>query len=52
MFFGFNLEYGLIFKLGKDIVTDWMKYIVWQILAVAKSQITEMIAQIRWRPDS
>ena len=25
-FFRFNLEYGLIFKLRKEVVTDWMEY--------------------------
>ena len=29
-FFGFNLEYGLIFKLGKEVVADWMRYSTWQ----------------------
>ena len=24
---GFNLEYELIFKLGKQVVTDWMEHI-------------------------
>ena len=24
--FGFNLEYSLIFKLGKEIVADWTKH--------------------------
>ena len=37
-FFGFNLEFGLIFKLGKEIVTDWMKHIRWQILTVTRQK--------------
>ena len=26
-FSGFNLKYGLIFKLRKEVVTDWTKHI-------------------------
>ena len=31
-FFAFNLRYDLIFKLEKEIFTNWMKHIAWQIL--------------------